>query len=379
MIRHLHVFPSLVLAAIAFAFQLVIVHWTWRRRPARRHPLWYWSANAVGAMLIGASYLFSYHRVAALFPVWFTPWMEASGLLTVLAAVSGFAGAAVARTAGEFRPERRKFVHVAAVGVAAAPFIITTAGALDRNRVRLTEIKLPIHNLPRDLDGLRIAQLTDIHLSAFLSERELARVIDMTNETRPHVAMMTGDLITRTGDPVDACLRQLARIRAEAGVLGCLGNHEVYAGIEDYVTAKGRDMGLQFLRSENRVLRFGNAALNVAGVDYQRFNEVYLLGAGALIAPGAVNILLSHNPDVFPVASALGYAATIAGHTHGGQVNIEILHENWNIARYFTPYVRGLYKEGDSAVYVSTGIGTIGLPVRIGAPAEVALLRLCAS
>jgi predicted MPP superfamily phosphohydrolase len=114
-------------------------------------------------------------------------------------------------------------------------------------------------------------------------------------------------------------------------------------------------------------------------VDYQRFNSHYLEGAEQLIAPGAVNILLSHNPDVFPVAAAKGYDLTIAGHTHGGQVNFELLHQNWNVARYFTPYVLGLYQEGKSSVYVSSGLGTIGVPMRLGAPPEISLIRLCAT
>ena len=86
----------------------------------------------------------------------------------------------------------------------------------------------PSRTLPKDLDGLRIVQITDIHLSPFLSEREFAAAIDMANETRANIALVTGDLITRPGDPLDACLRQLARLRADAGVLGCLGNHEIY-------------------------------------------------------------------------------------------------------------------------------------------------------
>jgi hypothetical protein len=97
-----------------------------------------------------------------------------------------------------------------------------------------------------------------------------------------------------------------------------------------------------------------------------------------LIVPGAVNIMLSHNPDVFPVAASQGYALTIAGHTHGGQVDVEILHQHLNVARYFTPFVQGLYRRGNSSVYVSNGLGTIGVPVRLGAPPEVSVLRLCA-
>jgi predicted MPP superfamily phosphohydrolase len=89
-------------------------------------------------------------------------------------------------------------------------------------------------------------------------------------------------------------------------------------------------------------------------------------------------VLLSHNPDVFPLAAEQGYDVTIAGHTHGGQVNFEILHSELNVARYFTRYVLGLYRRGNASAYVSSGLGTIGVPVRIGAPPEVAVLRLCA-
>jgi predicted MPP superfamily phosphohydrolase len=92
-----------------------------------------------------------------------------------------------------------------------------------------------------------------------------------------------------------------------------------------------------------------------------------------------LNILLSHNPDVFPVAAKLGFDLTLAGHTHGGQVNFEILHHNLNIARFFTPYTMGEYRIGDAAAYVTRGVGTIGLPVRLNAPPEVTLIQLCAT
>jgi len=117
--------------------------------------------------------------------------------------------------------------------------------------------------------------------------------------------------------------------------------------------------------------------LNFAGVDYQELKAPYLVGAEAWTLPGAFNVMLSHNPDVFPVAVRKGYPLTIAGHTHGGQVRVEILGTDLNVARFYTPYVDGLYREGSSAIFVSRGIGTIGVPARLGAPPEVALIRLC--
>jgi hypothetical protein len=283
------------------------------------------------------------------------------------------------RQGSEFQSGRRTFLTAAGAGLSVLPAAGTVFGIVRRNQFRVSEVKIPIPNLPKDLDGLRLVQITDVHLSPFLSEAEFARAIDMANETRADVALMTGDLISRRGDPLDACLRQLARLRAGGGVLGCLGNHEVYTKTQDYVTAQGRRIGVEFLRGEARTLRFGGAAINFAGVDYQKFGAPYLKGAEQLLAPGVVNILLSHNPDVFPVAAAQGYDLTIAGHTHGGQVDVEILNQHWNVARYFTPYVLGLYSAGKSSVYVSSGLGTIGVPVRLGAPPEVSLLQLCAT
>ncbi|MGB9605203.1 MAG: metallophosphoesterase, partial [Bryobacteraceae bacterium] len=92
-------------------------------------------------------------------------------------------------------------------------------------------MRRPVTGLPDDLEGLRIAQLTDIHLGPFLSERELARAVAMANEFRPHLAVVTGDLISARSGPLEACLRQLSRLKADAGILGCQGNHEIYAGI----------------------------------------------------------------------------------------------------------------------------------------------------
>jgi predicted MPP superfamily phosphohydrolase len=207
----------------------------------------------------------------------------------------------------------------------------------------------------------------------------LAHAVAMANETNAHLALVTGDMISVYRDPLDACLKHLAGLRSEAGIFGCLGNHEVYASAEDYATELGARLGIRYLRSEAVRLKFGDAAMNLAGVDYQRFRKPYLTGAEKLVEPGAFNVMLSHNPDVFPVAVRQGYDLTIAGHTHGGQVRVEILREDLNIARFFTPYVDGLYTEGGRAIFVSRGIGTIGLPARLGAPPEVALLRLCRS
>ena len=280
---------------------------------------------------------------------------------------------------GATDPSRRRALSLAGNALLCSPVAAISYGSLiQRTDFEVREIDLPTPGLPAALDGLRLLQISDIHLSPFLSEKELAHVIDATLGLHPHLAFITGDLISSARDPLEACIRQLARIKADAGVFGCMGNHERFAGAENTTSRMGARLGMRFLRSQAAALRFGDSVLNVAGVDYESFSHRnhYLRGAERLVAPGAFNLLLSHNPDVFPFAARQGYDLVLAGHTHGGQVNIEILEQSINPARFHTPYVYGLYRQGRSVEYVTRGVGTIGVPVRLGAPPEVALLRL---
>jgi predicted MPP superfamily phosphohydrolase len=278
----------------------------------------------------------------------------------------------------EVSPSRRRFLSASRALLFSAPAVAAGYGVfVERFKLNLREQRIALPNLPAALDGLRIVQLTDIHMGPFLGDRELQRAIDLANKTKAHLALMTGDLISDVGDPLDLCIDRLAQVRTDLGLYGCLGNHERYADAEDYTAERAAKLGMTFLRGRNQQLKWNGAVLNLAGVDYQRMNRPYLTGAETLVDPAAFNLLLSHNPDVFPVAKAKGFDLTISGHTHGGQVRAEILHRNVSIARFFTPYVDGLYRNQNSAIFVSRGIGTIGLPARLGAPPEVALITLC--
>jgi uncharacterized protein len=345
-------------------------------------------AFALFEILIGAGYISSIshvaarspHRGVAIFAAVAYSYLLASSVAvavyTIFDAIRKHLDAATDQA-------RRRALNAAGGALVAAPFAALGYGALiERTRFEVRQVDVPLARLPADLDGLRILHLSDIHLGVFLSERELARVIDASCELRPHIAFVTGDFISAAGDPLEACIRQLARVKADAGTFGCLGNHERYARAEAQASRLAAQAGIPILRGQAQMLRWGNSILNVAGVDYQRGSskENYLLGAQPLVYPEGFNVLLSHNPDVFPVAARQGYDLVLAGHTHGGQVTFEILDESINPARFYTPYVRGLYRlrpeDTSSAAYVTSGIGTIGIPARIGAPPEISLLTL---
>jgi uncharacterized protein len=276
-------------------------------------------------------------------------------------------------------PARRGFIHAAGTVAVAAPFAVAAFGAIvERTNFQVKEVDLPIPGLHPDLEGLRIGQLSDLHISPWLSVRQAGRAVDMLNELKPHLTVITGDLITQVGDPLDETIRELARLRADLGLLGCLGNHEVYARCQNYTTREAARYGIDMLRGSSRLLRWGNGVLNVSGVDFQRYvqRHIYLRDVEKLVVPGVTNLLLSHNPDVFPVAVRKGYDAMLAGHTHGGQVTVEIFSQTLNFARFVTPYVAGLYRLDGKSCYVTAGIGTIGMPVRLGVPPEITLARL---
>jgi uncharacterized protein len=378
--------PDLVVTLIGIALQwvaavLILRNMEATRRDRLTRPV-FLVALVLSFLLVFALALQAY-RVAQFFPPRFTTWTKALAIVWLI-------GSAVALTVRlilmwlpegrDFSPGRRRMLLAARGAVLASPVVATGYGVfIQRSDLRTKEVKISIPGLPRELDDTRLVQLSDIHLSPFLTVRELERAVDMANEARADVALITGDMITSAADPLDTCLDRLKRVRATYGVIGCLGNHEIYADAQDYATTEAARMGMDFLRSRSRVVALKGSALNFAGVDYQRMHREYLRGAERLVRPDMVNILLSHNPDVFPVAASQGYQLTIAGHTHGGQITVEILSQNLSIARFYTPYVYGLYRQGNAAVYVTRGIGTVGVPARLGAPPEVALIRLCAT
>jgi uncharacterized protein len=297
--------------------------------------------------------------------------------------------------AGGFSPSRRTFFQYAAVVAGGFPFLAATYGfAAGRLRYSIERVDVPVANLPPELDGLRIAQLSDIHIGDYMPPHEIARAVDMANALRPDISFVTGDFVSSVGDPLDVCITELSRLRAPLGVWGCNGNHEIYAGVEDEAERLFREKGMHLLRAHSEVIEHNGARFNLIGVDYQRDHMVsgerigpMLREIEHLIRRDMPNVLLSHNPNSFHRAAELGIDLSLAGHTHGGQVKFEIVDHSLSPARLITPFVAGLYHlpaaisgngsgSQKAALYVNRGLGTFGFPVRIGVPPEITLLTL---
>ncbi len=168
-------------------------------------------------------------------------------------------------------PSRRYFFQTASFVAGAIPFLAFTYGFADeRWRFQVRESELPIFNLSTALDGMRIVQLSDIHASSFMPIAQVRRAVGMANELNADLAVVTGDFITGSGDPIEACIAELSHLRAPLGIWGCNGNHEIYADAEALAAELFRKNGMTLLRQEQSELRWKGQSLNLIGVDYQR-------------------------------------------------------------------------------------------------------------
>jgi hypothetical protein len=292
-------------------------------------------------------------------------------------------------------PGRRHFFKAATAVAGATPFLGAVYGfAAERLNYQVRRVEIPILNLPDALDGMKIAQLSDIHLSGYISRDDVRRAVDMANDLSADLSVVTGDFITSAGDPLSDCIEEIRKLAAPLGIYGCNGNHEIYAKSEDAAERLFTQAGMKLLRKENALITFRGAQLNLIGVDYQRergpggIRIQTLAGVEKLVKRDMPNILLSHNPNSFDRAAEMGIELSLAGHTHGGQVQVEILDHRLSPARFITNYIAGLYSlplgpakaaetsPKTSHLYVNRGLGTVGAPVRLGVPPEITQITL---
>jgi predicted MPP superfamily phosphohydrolase len=319
-------------------------------------------------------------------------WWIASSLVGFLLAIPFGILAGVRAVARRLRgrveiasPARRDFLAQTANVVTAMPFLGGAYGLL-YGRLNLETVERPIRlaNLPPAFHGFRIAQLSDIHIGPFMPEEQIRKFAAIANALKPDLIVLTGDFVTFDAGTQYPVVEALAGLHAPFGVYGCLGNHDAWAGVEDSISSLFAAAQVRMLRGSNIAITVGGDWFNLIGVDFQsrhRFGPSApvkrLLGnIESLIARGKVNILLSHNPDTFDRAAALGIDLSMAGHTHGGQAALEFISPEIAPSRLVTPYVAGLFQKPGGQLYVNRGIGTIGVPIRIGAPPEITVYKL---
>jgi predicted MPP superfamily phosphohydrolase len=240
----------------------------------------------------------------------------------------------------------------------------------------VVSVRIPLRGLPPALEGLRIVQISDIHVGPTIKHGYLEAIVERVNALQPDVIAVTGDLVDGSVAELAAHVAPLARLRARHGVFFVTGNHEYYSGVHGWVDELTR-LGLRVLHNEHVVLQHDGAALVLAGVtDFSghHFDPAHRSDPVAALRgapPDAVRVLLAHQPRSAAAAAEAGFDLQISGHTHGGQFL------PWTFFVPFQqPYTAGLHQLGRLSVYVSRGTGYWGPPKRLGAPSEIGELRL---
>lgn len=243
--------------------------------------------------------------------------------------------------------------------------------------VKIQRVQVPLRDLPSELVGFTIAQLTDIHVGPTIGRAFVEEIVRRTNELEPDVVAITGDLVDGSVAELGEAVRPLGELRARHGVFFVTGNHEYYSGADEWI-AFLEELGIKVLRNERVTIEHRGAAIDIAGVDDW---EARQFGGGhgrdlrkALEGrpPGRKVILLAHQPKQVDEAAELGVDLQLSGHTHGGQIVPFNL-----LVRLQQPYVVGLHRHGPTQLYISPGTGYWGPPMRLGAPAEITRIELC--
>lgn len=255
-----------------------------------------------------------------------------------------------------------------ATTVGTATGAVVYGASYERRRLLRNEVTMPVTQLPPALDGLRIGFLTDIHHSAMVPADDVRQAVSLTLDAQPDLIVLGGDYVT-WGErayvgPVAELLRPL---RAPHGVYAVLGNHD---DDRDMPAALTRN-GFTVLKDQLTHATMRGERLDIAGIRFwtRRQNDV----ARVLRRAAAPVLLLAHDPRRLREAAALGVSMVLSGHTHGGQVVLPVLGA---VARKNFPVVAGLGFERETSLFVSRGVGTVYVPVRLNCPPEVAIITL---
>jgi predicted MPP superfamily phosphohydrolase len=258
-------------------------------------------------------------------------------------------------------------------------FSLTGIAMAQLNNVRVRRFVLPIVDLPQELEGTTIAQVSDMHVGRFTKGEVLEKTVRLVNEMQADLVLLTGDLINDALADLDTGLELARRMEARFGLAIIEGNHDLIENPREFET-RVRASGIPFLLDESMIVDLRGIPVQLLGLSWTR---VYGEGRDAAISAAvrklleqrdkdAFPILMAHHPHAFDPAADAGLPLTLSGHTHGGQL---MLNEQLGFGPAMFRYWSGLYRKGESQLIVSNGVGN-WFPLRLNAPAEIVHLTL---
>lgn len=245
-------------------------------------------------------------------------------------------------------------------------------------------ISVPIKGLPEELNDFRIVQLTDLHIAFMTDQNDIQQIVDRVNILSPDIVVVTGDLIDGPAELLKDVLSPFSKFKTKYGSFFVTGNHEHYDYLDKWFVEFSR-LGLKLLINSHSVININSQKIFLAGVtDYRadKYDKNYTTDPEGSIkdAPAcAVKIMLAHSPISIYEVSKFGFDFQISGHTHGGvyfPVSLIVNLRNFLFKVDNQPFRKGLHKYQNTWIYISSGIGYWGPPLRIGNPAEIPVIIL---
>lgn len=373
-----------VLAGLFLFFNLALVLVLILRPDARKFPEWFQVAGVFPFLLWHASGFFLAFILGL--------WALCAGLVNLFFRLLRLIrpvrerAEALRATPGyrTFDASRRTFLRRSTYGLAAMTIGGTSYGMfIGKNQREVTSTDIPVSGLPAEFDGFVIGLVSDIHSGAYMLPGQMREYVKMVNDLGSDIIVVPGDFVTGRVDEVYPFAETFSELRAPLGAYGVLGNHDFYTGDPERVAVEVDRAGIHLLRDASITIRRGAASFVLAGVDDVGRNDramVRLDKALAAVPHGAATVLLSHRPYYLPQAAARNVGLVLSGHTHGGQIVFgRFGNAVLSPAAFASPYVWGRYSSGKTQMYVTRGIGTVGLPIRINCPAEISKIVLRAA
>ncbi len=267
-------------------------------------------------------------------------------------------------------------------GLLAAPFIALGfwAFAIEPNRLIINDETIALPRWPNGLSGLRIAAISDIHAgSPFIDIAKLQLLVERTNETKPDLIVLLGDYVVRDtwhSTPIapEAIAAELKNLHAPLGVYAVMGNHDWWYD-PTRVRMAFEGQGIRIVDNDVVRLERDGQVFWLAGIADAWSHEDDIAGTAKRIPEGETAIALTHNPDILPRFPPV-FQLTLAGHTHGGQVNLPLLGRRIVPSMFGQRYAAGHIEEDGKHMFVTTGVGTSVFPIRFRVPPEIAVLTI---
>jgi hypothetical protein len=238
-------------------------------------------------------------------------------------------------------------------------------------------LKLP--RLPKELRGLRIVMIADIHSGPYMAKAELDAYVARINALTPDIILLPGDFVQSRNEEIEAVCDAFKKLDARHGVYGSTGNHD-YFDDADYISNELAHAGVRMLRNEHTLIEIKGKELALIGLDDVRhghpFEALFLKSVEGLDAQ-LPNIVLCHKPYYLEEASEYGVGLMVSGHTHGGQIVLaRIFGAVITPAALISGYIEGHYRMDATQLYITRGIGMVGIPIRLNCPPEITVLTL---